>query len=108
MSQLENNIIISGQPEQPWEPYKSTKERVINTIATTLSSSNDNSARQEASKVEISYCSRVGRHRIGKPRPISVPFQRKENKKNLLANKRNLPNGIFVKEEFSQHINMIH
>ena len=28
-SQLENNVLISGQPEQPWEPYEQTKERVL-------------------------------------------------------------------------------
>ena len=35
-SQLENNVLISGQPEQPWEPYEQTKERVIDTIAASL------------------------------------------------------------------------
>ena len=36
-SQLENNVLISGQPEEPWETYDRTKERVLETIATSLS-----------------------------------------------------------------------
>ena len=37
ISQLGNNIImLSGMPEQPWESYESTKERVMEAIATSI------------------------------------------------------------------------
>ena len=32
-NQLNNNVILTGLVEQPWEDYKITKQRVINTIA---------------------------------------------------------------------------
>ena len=37
---------------------------------------------------------------MGRSRPISVTFQRKDDKQKLLENKRNLPTGIYVNEEF--------
>ena len=66
MTQLENNVIISGQPEQPWETYDLMKQHVIDTIVSTMGPSTDNVTRQEASKIEISSCSRVGRYKSGK------------------------------------------
>ena len=91
MLQLENNVIISGQPEQPWETYESTKQRVVDTIASTMGSPTDSQIRQEASKIEIICCSRVDRYKMGKPRPISVTFQRKEDKYSILVNKKTYP-----------------
>ena len=104
MLQLENNVIVSGQPEQLWETYETTKECIIDTIASTISPTVDNQVRQEASKVEISCWSRVGRYKLGWPQPISVTFHKKEDKQKLITNKNNLPNGIFVNEEFLLHI----
>ena len=66
-SQLENNVLISGQPEQPWESYELTKERVLDTIATSLGSTNMEIACKTARNTEIS----------GKSRPISVTLQKK-------------------------------
>ena len=42
--QLDNNIIISGQPEQPWETYDSTKERVFDMTAVTMTSLDNDKA----------------------------------------------------------------
>ena len=102
--QLENNVIISGQLEKPWENYETTKECIIDTIASTISPTVDSQVRQEASKVEISCCSRVGRYKLGWPWPISVTFHKKQDKQKLIISKCNLPNGIFVNEEFPLHI----
>ena len=77
--QLENKVIISGQPEQPWEMYETTKQQVLDTIASTIGSATDNYARQEAAKIEIISCSRIGKYKMGKARPISVTFQCKED-----------------------------
>lgn len=41
---------------------------------------------------------------MGKSRPISVTFQKKDDKQKLLENKRNLPTGIYVNEEFPSHV----
>ena len=63
-------------PEQLWEMYKATKERVVEAIATSMGSKDDASVRAEAKKIEITCDSRVGTYRLGKPRPMSVTFQR--------------------------------
>ena len=55
MNQFGNNVIITGILEQAWESYTHTKQRVIDTIAASISSSNDPDAPLEAKKVDISY-----------------------------------------------------
>ena len=60
ISQLGNNIMLSGMPEQPWESYESTKERVVEAIATSMGSKDDADVKSEAKKIEILCCSRVG------------------------------------------------
>ena len=35
-NQLNNNVILTGLAEQPWEDYKITKQRVIDAIMATL------------------------------------------------------------------------
>ena len=103
-TQLENNAIISGQPEQPWEPYELTKERVLDTIASSLGIADLEIARKTANSTEIASCKRIGRYRMGKSRPISVTFQKKDDKQKLLNNKMKLPTGIYVNEEFPAQV----
>ena len=45
ISQMSNNIILSGMPEEPWESYESTKGRVVDTTATTMGSRGDQTVR---------------------------------------------------------------
>ena len=80
VAQLNNNIIINGMPEQPWEPYEVTKERITEVIASSMGSKDDPSTKEEAKKVEITCCSRLGTYKLGKPRPISVTFKQKDDK----------------------------
>ena len=63
-------------PEVPWERYETTKERVFEAIASTIGSNGDEHAKSEARKIEISYCSRIGRYQLGCARPISVTMAR--------------------------------
>ena len=74
VTQLVNNIILSGMPEAPWERYETTKERVVEAIASTMGSKDDD-IKAEARKIEINCCSRIGSYKLGRPRPISVSFQ---------------------------------
>ena len=41
---------------------------------------------------------------MGRSRQISVTFHKKDDKQALLANKRQLPSGIYVNEEFPLNI----
>ena len=103
LNQLRNNVIITGMQEQPWENYETTKERVYDTIAAAMGR-DASTALETARKVKISCCNRVGRYQVNKPRPICVTFEHREDKINLLQNKRNLPSGVFVNEEYPSHM----
>ena len=98
--QLENNVLISGQPEEAWEPYDRTKGIVLDTILTSLSSLQIEEATRIVKNIEIMNCKRIGRYKIGRSRPISVTFHKKDDKQRLLENKRSLPMGVYVNEEF--------
>ena len=98
--QLSNNVIITGISENPWEGYEVTKQRVCDTIAASIGEVGDVSCQERAQQTEIACCSRVGRYRPNYSRPISVTFQKKEDKESLLSRKRNLPAGIYVNEEY--------
>ena len=50
-SQLSNNVIVTGIPEQTWKPYECTKQRVYDTISSAIIASDpskENSALEEA------------------------------------------------------------
>ena len=104
VTQLSNNIILSGMPEAPWERYETTKERVIEAIASTMGSKDDEAIKAEARKIEISCCSRIGVYKLGCPRPISVSFQKREDKERVMDCKQHLPPGIIINHEYLPHI----
>ena len=97
--QLLNNVIITGIPEQQWESYTLTKQRVHDTILASKGINHDQE-RNEERETEITYCTRIGKYRQNISRPISVTFQKREDKEQLLMNRRNLPPGIYVNEEY--------
>ena len=48
--QLENNVLISGQPEEAWEPYDRTKGIVLDTILTSLKFATDRRSYKNSEK----------------------------------------------------------
>ena len=49
-SQLSNNVIVMGVPEQTWKPYECTKQRVYDTISSAIAAtdpSKEDSALEE-------------------------------------------------------------
>ena len=103
LNQLGNNVIITGMQEQCWENYETTKERVYDTIAATMGG-DASTPLETARKVKITCCNRVGHYQVNKPRPISVTFEHREDKINLLQSKRNLPLGVFVYEKYPSYM----
>ena len=57
-----------------------------------------------AENTKITYCIRVGRYTPNQTRPISVTFQNKEDKDQLMQNKSKLPPGLYVNHEYPPHI----
>ena len=58
----------------------------------------------EARKIEIIGCNRVGRYQMNRARPISVTFARYDDKENVMKNKRNLPSGVYINDEYPVQI----
>ena len=98
--QLLNNVIIMGIPEQQWESYALMKQRVYDMMMASKGTSNDQDHVNEAREIEITYCTRIGKYRPNNSKPISVTFQKWEDKEQLLMIRRNLPPGIYVNEEY--------
>ena len=110
-TQLSNNIMVTGISEQPLEKYEMTKQRIHEIIATALSNSNSKSIDEnipEANDMIISYCNCVGVFKLNQARPISVSFQKREDKEFVLTLKRHMPLGIYVDNEYPPHIKRCH
>ena len=60
MTQLNNNIIANGMPEQPWEPHEVTKERITEVIVSSMGLEDDPRTKEKAKEVEITCVSRLG------------------------------------------------
>ena len=103
-TQLSNNIIITGIQEGPFEPYHTTKLRVYEMLAITIDSGDKQADLETAKKVEITGCSRVGKYRHNRARPISVTFRLRDEKELFLSCKRKLPAGIYANEEYPFYI----
>ena len=85
--QLLNNVIITGIPEQQWESYTLTKQRVHDTLLASKGINHDQDQGNEEREIEITYCTRIGKYRQNNSRPISVTFQKREDKEQLLMNR---------------------
>ena len=109
-SQLSNNVIVTGIPEQTWEPYECTKQRVYDTISSAIIASDpskENSALEEARAMDIAYCTRVGKYKPNHNRPISVTFTRRDDKERVMLIKNKLPTGIYINNEYPLHVKKI-
>ena len=104
MNQLSNNVIITGVAEQTWETYEHMKQRVLDTVVVSLGKTENTTEIEAARNTNISYCTKLGKQQPNFDRPISVTFQRKEDKDKLMKGKQNLPMGVYVNEEFPLHI----
>ena len=107
MAQLNNNIIVTGIPEQPFETYEKTKQRLYDVIVEAIRNSDptqETFAMNTAKNIDITYCSRVGKSRPGQNRPISVSLGRKEDKEQLMGIKTKLPQGIYMNNEYPIHV----
>ena len=110
ISQLSNNIMVTGMLEQTWEPYECTKQRVYDTISSAISASDPSekdTALDEAMAMDIVYCTGVGKYRPKYNRSISVTFIRCDDKEKVMSIKNKLPSGIYINNEYPLHVKRI-
>ena len=101
---MKNNVIINGVAETKWEPYEITKTRVHEMIASTLLRGDLIGSMEEAKKIDIVCCTRIGRYQMNRARPISVIFAKYDDKENIMKNKRTLPDGIYINNEYPAEV----
>ena len=100
---LENNIVIHGIAEERGERDEGRQEKIYHAMATTVRAPNPVFRLQAAKRAKIKYTRRIGTPNPNayRPRPISVVFNKLDDAKILLQNKKNLPEGVFVNREYS-------
>ena len=67
-AQLSNNVIVTGIPEQPFETYEKTKQQIYDIICKAIKTSDPSqseTAMEEAMKLHISYCTCIGKAKLG-------------------------------------------
>ena len=103
-TQLDNNVILTGIQEQQWQRFEITHQRVIDIIAEAIKPIEGSNATTRAGNVLISNCKQIGTYRMNYSRPISITFQRKEDKDLLMSKRQNLPTGIYANDEYPIHV----
>ena len=73
-------------------------------IASALPIGDHKLAMDEALKVDLVCCSRIGRYQMNRARPISVTLSKYDDKETIMRNKRNLPDGIFINDEYPMEV----
>ena len=103
---LANNLIIRGIPEDERERESTTRNKIYTELIP-LITCEDNDLQlqlQEAKKLEIRSCKRLGRYVKDRARPISAEFVRKEDLEYILSNKTNLNKGVYIDKEYPAEI----
>ena len=100
---LENNIVIHGITEEKGERDEGRQDKIYHAMATTVRSPNPLFRLQAAKRAKINYTRRIGAPNPNayRPRPISIVFNKLDDAKILLQNKKNLPEGVYVNREYS-------
>ena len=99
---LEGNVIITGIPESLWENSSATKEKVLRAISHTISGESDDDKMNQARNIPIKDVSRIGHYSAMCTRPVLVEFYHKSDAAFLLANRKELPSGVFVDKQYSE------
>ena len=106
-AQLSNNVILTGVLEQPFETHNKTKQQIYNIIAEAIRSSETfelNRSLEEAMSLDISYCTTVGKAKMGMNRPISMTFSSRDDTERIMSIKSKLPQGIYMNNEYPLHV----
>ena len=103
--QLENNLMLFGVEESSvWEYPENRYAKVVDYLSHTMNGESALQQRDMARNLSIKKTVRIGKFNPDRCRPISITFTRNEDVDYLLANKRYLPNGIFLNKEFTADI----
>ena len=99
---LEKNLIFQGIAESEYEDRDDVKVQVIKAIAKTMPGDDEEEKKKKAGKTSIDYVERIGRYNPLRARAVKVKFTDKNDVDMLLKNRKNLPKGVYVNQEYSK------
>ena len=99
---LDNNLLFSGIKEEGGETKLSRYQILLEIISTTFMGPNYQMQLNQAKQICIEKLVRKGRYAPNRTRPISVTFSHHGDAQDILANKRYLPEGIYVNQEYGE------
>ena len=97
---LDNNLLFSGIQEENGETEMSRYQTILDIISTTFVGTDYKMQLNQAKQIRIEKLEHKGRYAPNRTRPISVTFTHHCDLLDILANKRYLPDGIYVNQEY--------
>ena len=101
---LENNIIVQGIPDQPWELSDNLREKTLIAISHLANGKTPQEKLNIVRKIGIKNVKRVGDYTSKRIHPVSIEFVNKASANFLYENKRKLPKGLYVNREYNVDI----
>ena len=99
---LEKNVIFQGLLEDEYEDKSDVKTQVIKAIACTMTGEDFKEKKTAAGKTSIDTVERLGKYNPLRTRPVKVKFLEKRDVDHLFKNRKKLPKGIYIDNEFSK------
>ena len=99
---LENCIVPSGIPEEPWELESNLQEKIIKILAHTVDAANYEDQLEVIRDVRIDKVHCKGSYSTRSNRPVSVTFGKYSDAAYVLENRYYLPEGIYVAREYTE------
>ena len=99
---LEKNVIFQGIHEEEYEDRADIKTQIVKAMATTMTGADYDEKKKAAGKTSIDTVERVGKYHPLRTRPVKVKFMEKRDVDHLFRNRKKLPKGVFIENEFSR------
>ena len=99
---LENSIMLTGVPEEPWELESNLHEKVVKILAYTMDAAEYEDQLEVAQEVRISRIVCKGQYSARSIRPVLVTFDKHSDASYVLENRYYLPQSIFVEREYTE------
>ena len=98
---LENNVLLHGIADQPWELNDITHEKTLSAISHVANGKTHEDRMKIVCKIDIRNIKRIGDYSKIRNRPISIEFVKKASADFLFNNKKKLPKGVFLDREYN-------
>ena len=99
---LENSIVLSGVPEEPWELESNLRDKVIKILAHTVDAAEYEDQLEVVRGVRINKILRKGTYSSKIIWPVSITIEKYSDAAYVLENRYYLPQGVFAEREYTE------